>query len=200
MLAQNASAIALLKRLGEAETTHMGREVELAIDLMPSEAPDRDLLDVLREVAAGALAPGRTLLSALRPQRAGPPDRARLRDTIVVGTDGSEEAAQAVRCAAELAPALGVSVELVAVHWPLLGDRDAMEDVLAEGAARLRELGHRGDDPRAPGRSGGLADGCRRRGARAHDRAGTARRRRPPRRCCSGAWGRRSPPTPPATC
>jgi len=66
VLAQNASAIALLKRLGEVETTRMGREVELAIDLMPPEAPPRDLLDVLREVAAGALAPGRTLLAALR--------------------------------------------------------------------------------------------------------------------------------------
>jgi nucleotide-binding universal stress UspA family protein/GNAT superfamily N-acetyltransferase len=141
VLAQNASAIGLLKRLGESEMTRMGREVELAIDLTPAEAPDRDLFDVLREVAAGALAPGRTLLSALRPRRAGPPDRARLRDTIVVGTDGSEEAAQAVRCAAGLAPALGVSVELVAVHWPLLGDREEMDDVLRADAARLRKLG-----------------------------------------------------------
>ena len=140
VLAQNASAIALLRRLGDSETTHLGREVELEIDLTPA-APERDLLDVLRGVAVGALAPAQSLLASLLPRRSGPPDRAELRATIVVGTDGSEEAGQAVRCAGELAPALGVSVQLVAVHWPLLGDREAMDAALEAAAAELRELG-----------------------------------------------------------
>jgi nucleotide-binding universal stress UspA family protein/GNAT superfamily N-acetyltransferase len=141
VLAQNRSAIALLTRLGESETTRMGREVELVIELTTREEADRDLLAVLREVAAGALEPARSLLSHFLPRRGGPPDRTRLRDTIVVGTDGSEPAEEAVRCAAELAPALGVSVQLVAVHWPLLGDRERMDEVLRDAAAWLRERG-----------------------------------------------------------
>ena len=140
VLAQNAGAIALLNRLGRSETTRMGREVELTIDLTP-EAPAHDLLEVLREVGRGALAPARSLLAGLAPRRARPPDRTRLRDTIVVGIDGSDEAGQAVRCAAELAPALGVSVQLVVVHWPLLGDREAMDAVLDRAATALRERG-----------------------------------------------------------
>jgi nucleotide-binding universal stress UspA family protein len=141
VLAMNSDAIALLRRLGETSTTRMGREVELEIQLAPREQGSRDLLVLLREVAAGTLAPGRTLLQRLLPHRHGPPDRAQLRNTIVVGTDGSALAAGAVRCAGELAPALGASVQLVAVHWPLLGDRAEMEAVLDEAARALRDRG-----------------------------------------------------------
>jgi nucleotide-binding universal stress UspA family protein len=141
VLAMNSEAIALLRRLGETSTTRMGREVEIEIQLSPPDAGGRDLFELLREMAAGTLAPGRTLLQRMLPHRHGPPDRAALRNTIVVGTDGSEAAAAAVRCAAELAPALGASVQLVAAHWPLLGDREQMEAVLADAARDLRERG-----------------------------------------------------------
>ena len=140
VLAQNRDAIAVLKQLGEAETTHQGRELELEIRLTAPETARRDLLSILREVAAGTLEPALTLARALS-GRAGPPDRATLRDTIVVGTDGSEPATAAVRVAAELAPALGASVQLVAAHWPLLGDREAMDAVLDEAARDLRDRG-----------------------------------------------------------
>jgi nucleotide-binding universal stress UspA family protein/GNAT superfamily N-acetyltransferase len=142
VLAQNADAIALLKRLGEASTTHLGREVELEIALgAPEEAGTRDLRDTLREVAAGTLAPGRTLLHRLLPHRHGPPDRAALRNTIVVGTDGSALAGAAVRAAAALAPRLGASVQLVAVHWPVFGDRDAAGEALRLAEEALRAHG-----------------------------------------------------------
>jgi nucleotide-binding universal stress UspA family protein/RimJ/RimL family protein N-acetyltransferase len=140
VLAQNRAAIAVLRRLGETETTHRGPEVEMEIRLTAPGAARRDLGSILREVAAGTLEPARTLMRVLS-ARPGPPDRARLRDTIVVGTDGSEPAAAAVRLAGELAPALGVSVQLVAVHWPLLGDREAMDAVLGEAARELRDRG-----------------------------------------------------------
>ncbi|HEV2787385.1 MAG TPA: GNAT family N-acetyltransferase, partial [Solirubrobacteraceae bacterium] len=85
VLAQNREAITLLRRLGESTTTPMGREVEVVIRLAPEpEQGRRDLLTVLREVAAGTLAPGRSLLQRLLPRRSAPPDRARLRNTIVV--------------------------------------------------------------------------------------------------------------------
>jgi nucleotide-binding universal stress UspA family protein len=141
VLAQNRGAIALLHRLGEAETTRMGREVEILIELDQPEEARQDLLDLLRSVAAGTLAPGRTLLRRVLPRTGGPPDRSKLRDVMVVATDGSPPARAAVRCAAELAPALGVAVHVVAVHWPLLGDREAMDAVLEAAAAELRSSG-----------------------------------------------------------
>jgi nucleotide-binding universal stress UspA family protein len=152
VLAQNHDAIALLRSMGESSTTRMGREVEVRIRLVPEHTVGRrDLLTLLREVAAGTLAPGRSLVQRLVPSRYGPPDRSALRNTIVVGTDGSEPAQMAVREAAELAPALGASVELVAVHWPVFGDRDAMDAVL-RGAER--ELRARGVDVRTHVRRG----------------------------------------------
>jgi len=60
VLAHNTAAMAVLRQLGETGTTHQGREVELEIRL--TETPRRDLLTVLREVAAGTLEPARTLL------------------------------------------------------------------------------------------------------------------------------------------
>jgi nucleotide-binding universal stress UspA family protein/RimJ/RimL family protein N-acetyltransferase len=141
VLAENAQAIAVLKRLGETHTTRMGRELELEV-VLPAEKDGRSqLFAVLRAVAAGSLHPGRTLLGRLLPQSAGPPDRSRLRDTIVVGTDGSDGAAGAVRAAGRLAPALGASVQLVAAHWPLLGDRDETVATLRDAERALREAG-----------------------------------------------------------
>jgi len=141
VLARNRDAIALFRRLGETETAHMGREVELRIQLTPEEEDPRELLDVLREVASGTLAPARTLLAQVLPRRAPPPDRSALRNTIVVATDDSEPATAAVHAAAELAAALGASVQLVSVYWPLLGDRETMREALEEAAALLRERG-----------------------------------------------------------
>ena len=141
VLAQNRGAIALLHRLGEAETTRTGREVEIRIELDRPEAARQDLLALLRSVAAGTLAPGRNLLRRALPHTAGPPDRSALRDVMVVATDGSPPARAAVRCAAGLAPALGLAVHLVAVHWPLLGGRDAMDAALDSAAAELRGAG-----------------------------------------------------------
>ncbi|HKG66673.1 MAG TPA: universal stress protein [Solirubrobacteraceae bacterium] len=43
--------------------------------------------------------------------------------TIVVGTDGSDTARQAVREAVELASALGASIELVSAYEPVAGQR-----------------------------------------------------------------------------
>lgn len=141
VLARNRDAIALFRRLGDTETVHMGREVELRIALTAEDEGPRDLLDVLREVASGTLAPARTLLAQVLPSRTPPPDRSKLRDTIVVATDGSEPATAAVHAAAELAPALGASIQLVSVYWPLLGDREAMHEALERAAALLRERG-----------------------------------------------------------
>ena len=141
VLARNRDAIALFRRLGGTETTRAGPEVELEVRLGAEDAAERELLDLLRGVASGTLAPARTLLARLWPARAALPDRSTLRDTIVVATDGSPQAMAAVRAAAELAPALGVSVQIVAASWPLVGDEEEARAALASAAALLRGVG-----------------------------------------------------------
>ena len=104
--------------------------------------------------------------------------------SIVVGTDGSDTAKEAVRQATELAKALGASVHLVSAYEPigegrLREERQQIPDDMqwmvnpARGrgrdpartpAAAIEEAGARGRDLRARGRSGGR-DPRRRRGA-----------------------------------
>ena len=92
--------------------------------------------------------------------------------SIVVGTDGSETARQAVREATALAAALGASIELVCAYEPVAGQRlreeareaprdlqwmiNAREDVeatLREAAAEVEAAGRGRDDLRPRGRS-----------------------------------------------
>src|SRR5215208_6775989 len=75
VLARNRDAIALFRRLGETETTHAGREIELEVRLAAEEAAHDDLLDLLRAVAGGSLAPARSLLARFWPARDEPADR-----------------------------------------------------------------------------------------------------------------------------
>jgi nucleotide-binding universal stress UspA family protein len=67
--------------------------------------------------------------------------------SIVVGTDGSDTATQAVREAVDMAAALGARLELVSAYAPVPEQRlrserrDAPEDVLAQAADIAREAG-----------------------------------------------------------
>ena len=70
VLAQNRDAIALMHQLGRTETAHLGRELEVTVELTAPEAARSHLFALLREVAAGTLAPGRTLLHRLGTPRA----------------------------------------------------------------------------------------------------------------------------------
>jgi GNAT superfamily N-acetyltransferase len=69
VLARNERALGLLRRLGPSRTTRMGREVEVEIRIGPEPDGSQDLLAVLREVAAGTLAPARSLVARLFPRR-----------------------------------------------------------------------------------------------------------------------------------
>jgi nucleotide-binding universal stress UspA family protein len=59
--------------------------------------------------------------------------------SIVVGTDGSDTARQAVREATELAAAQGAAIELVSTYEP--GRREAGEATLREAAAEVEAAG-----------------------------------------------------------
>jgi GNAT superfamily N-acetyltransferase len=71
VLAQNRDAIALMHQLGRTDTAHLGREVEVTVELSAAEVARSHLCTLLREAAAGTVAPARTLLQRLRPPRAG---------------------------------------------------------------------------------------------------------------------------------
>ena len=94
--------------------------------------------------------------------------------TIVVGTDGSDTARQAVREAIELAAALGASIELVSAYEPVAGQRlreeareaprdlqwmvNAREDVEATLREAAEEIAAAGVTVRTHHREGDAAD------------------------------------------
>jgi nucleotide-binding universal stress UspA family protein len=59
---------------------------------------------------------------------------------IVVGTDGSDHAADAVEAGAELAAASDATVEVVAAHRLLLPDRAELGDVVRDAAEAHGDL------------------------------------------------------------
>jgi len=73
--------------------------------------------------------------------------------TIVVGTDGSDTARQAVREAVELASALGASIELVSAYEPVAGQR--LRDEAREAPRDLQWMIHAREDVEATLREAG---------------------------------------------
>jgi nucleotide-binding universal stress UspA family protein/GNAT superfamily N-acetyltransferase len=144
VLATNRDAIRVLERLGETTLHPNGREVELRIEL-PDEpetvVTGSDWRGMLGQFAAGSVEPARSLIEMLWPRgRRGEAGDAR-RNTIVVGTDGSEHAGAAVAAAADLAKATGAAVDVVGVHRFLPLDRADLETAVHAAAGTLRERG-----------------------------------------------------------
>jgi nucleotide-binding universal stress UspA family protein len=139
VLADNAAAIRTLERLGETTREALGREVQLSIALPERGRAGPPLRELLRDAATGVLVPARTLWERLVWRRR--PAIARPRNSIVVGTDGTSPAADAVRTAGELARASGASVHLVTAHRLLLDDRGEMDALLRRTADGLRARG-----------------------------------------------------------
>ena len=94
--AENRASLGLLERVGDTRRAFAAGEVDLLIDLPREPGIGTRLARALRAAAAGSLVPARR---AVRP---GLPLH-----TIVVGTDGSETAANALAAAVGLASALG---------------------------------------------------------------------------------------------
>jgi nucleotide-binding universal stress UspA family protein/GNAT superfamily N-acetyltransferase len=136
ILATNDEAIRVFERLGDTTIDSNGREVELHIDL-PAERPGPDWHRLLRQFAAGAAEPGRTLWELVWPRRRRPPTVAP-RNVIVLGTDGSDHADAAADTAAELARAFGASIEVVGAHRFLPSDQEDAADAVAAAGRRLR--------------------------------------------------------------
>ena len=142
VLAENDAALRLLGSLGEYWQRPDGNEVEVAIELAPEPTGRRTLMRLLRVAAEGGLAPAVSLLDRLGVRaRYGPPDRSSLANTIVVGVEPRRPGGAALRCAADLAPALGSTVQVVAARRPLLDSEQEAQEALVAAADRLRERG-----------------------------------------------------------
>ena len=151
VLAENVGAIRMMERVGETTRHSAGHEVEL--DIVLPDAPEEDrgpwLRALLRAVAAGTLAPARTLRDIAtehaREAEAARPDPAALGrslgEAIVVGTDGSDHARAAVRTAVGLACTLGAPLHVVAAHRFVLDPRREMDDLLRDTAAAIAAEG-----------------------------------------------------------
>jgi nucleotide-binding universal stress UspA family protein/RimJ/RimL family protein N-acetyltransferase len=140
VLADNPEAMRVLQRLGDTVVRPMGREVELEVALAPGPGAPARLVGLMRAAAAGTVAPARTVLDLLLPRRRGAPGDPR-GNRIVVGTDGSPDAQEAVRAAADLALATGAGLHVVGVHRLLLPDAEEVRDVVGETARELRGRG-----------------------------------------------------------
>jgi GNAT superfamily N-acetyltransferase len=143
VLAENDAALRLLGGIGEHWTRHDGNEVEIAIELAPPPAAGSVFTRLLRVAAEGGVSPAVTLLDRLGLRaRYGPPDRAEQANTLVVAVEPGTSDGAALRVAAELAPVLGASVQLVSARrLPVLGrERDA-DAALETAASALRDRG-----------------------------------------------------------
>ncbi|MGZ6638735.1 MAG: universal stress protein, partial [Solirubrobacteraceae bacterium] len=139
--AENRASLGLLEGVGTIRRTFAPGEVELVIELPPERGMGTRLARVLRAAAAGTLGPARP---AARP---GLPIR-----TIVVGTDGSQTAANSLALAVGLASALGAELHIVSAYSALQTPSDA-ESAVAKATGVTRDEGleavthARRDDP-----------------------------------------------------
>jgi nucleotide-binding universal stress UspA family protein len=143
--ADNRRAIAVLSSLGPTDRAVIeGGEVELDIELPPREGIGAGLANVLRAAGASLFSTGRLSrrLAArareLYEGRPGPLPPGLPGGPIVVGTDGSQNAAVAVRCAAELGRRLGAELHIACAHRPRLRSREQAERALAEATQAAR--------------------------------------------------------------
>ena len=139
--AENRASLGLLEGLGDTRRTFAPGEVELLIELPPERGLGTRLARVLRAAAAGSLVPARR---AVRP---GLPLQ-----TIVVGTDGSEMAANTLAAAVRFASALGAELHIVCAYSAVQTPSDTAAPLAkATGVARhegLEAVTHaRRDDP-----------------------------------------------------
>lgn len=138
VLANNAEALHVLERLGSTTRRAAGPEVELEIDIGPGPGPAERLLAILRQFAAGSLAPAWTLLDLLVPRRRGTFGEP-LGNRIVVGVDEPEAAV--TQAAGSVAALLDASVHVVGVHRLLLGESEGLRAAVEQVAGELRGAG-----------------------------------------------------------
>jgi RimJ/RimL family protein N-acetyltransferase len=143
VLAENAEALRVLERLGDAVQRPVGAQVELDIALPTQPRSGERVRAVLRGVASGALVPAismwRLVADFAYRRRADAIEHPA--NTIVAHVHVSNGSGVAVRVAGALAAARGARVHLVESYWPLVSDREEAEGRLESAAADLHATG-----------------------------------------------------------
>jgi GNAT superfamily N-acetyltransferase/nucleotide-binding universal stress UspA family protein len=142
LLAENREALRLLERLGDTEARRLGSQVELDIALPPARQPSPQLKLLLAGAARGLLVPAITMwrqVADFTYRRAEPVITPA--NVIVVHAHGADAEAPALSIAAGLAGPRRAEIHLVETYWPLLSDRDELDQRLATAAEELRDRG-----------------------------------------------------------
>jgi nucleotide-binding universal stress UspA family protein/GNAT superfamily N-acetyltransferase len=140
----NPASLGLLEGVGDVQRETDSGIVELVIELPRERGMGARLSQALRAAAAGTLIPAKTLahhvaVGVVSPPH--PPARPALPiQTIVVGADGSETAANALAVALQLAAVLGAIVHVVSAYGFLQAPSDA-DAVLAMAITAARAEG-----------------------------------------------------------
>ena len=112
--------------------------MHLAIELPAEPGAGLGWRSVLKAVAGGTVEPARNVVDMLWPRRSGEPGDER-RNVVVVGTDGSDHAAQAVETAASVAAGWDAAVEVVGAHRFLPPEQASVAEAVEGAATKLRE-------------------------------------------------------------
>jgi nucleotide-binding universal stress UspA family protein len=140
VLAGNRGAIAVLERLGSTTKRSQGNEILLDIELPSAPGAGTRWRSMLKAVASGTVEPARTVIDLLWPRRPGEPGDEH-RNVIVVGTDGSDHAAQAIETAASVAAGWGAAVEVVGAHRFLPPEQAGVTQAVRDACETLRARG-----------------------------------------------------------
>jgi RimJ/RimL family protein N-acetyltransferase len=143
VLAENADALRLLERLGDTVRHSYGPQVELEIELPPPAERAARLRLILSGAARGLLTPAismwRQVADFAYRRRADPV--AEPANVIVAHAAGADGESRAVDVATGLAAARDAHVHLVESYWPVLTDRDEVDQRLSATAADIRRRG-----------------------------------------------------------
>jgi len=142
LLAENIDALRLLERLGETQERRLGPQVELDIALPAAEQPSPQLRLALKGAARGLFVPAVSmwrLVADFAYRRTDP--TAEPANVIVAHAYAAGGEAPAVSVAGGLAGARRAHVHLVETYWPLLSNRQELDERLSSAAADLRRDG-----------------------------------------------------------
>jgi RimJ/RimL family protein N-acetyltransferase/nucleotide-binding universal stress UspA family protein len=144
VLAENADALRLLERLGDTVQRQAGSQVELDIELPAPREPSPQIRLVLSSAARGLVIPAISMwrqVADFAHARRGTGAAAEPANVIVAHAYAVEGQAPAVTVAAGLAAGRDAHVHLVETYWPVVSDRDEIDQRLAAAAEKLRRQG-----------------------------------------------------------
>jgi GNAT superfamily N-acetyltransferase len=144
VLAENTDVLRLIERLGDSVTRSEGPQLEIEVELPERPEPSASLRFLLAEAARGLVVPAismwRQVAEFARQHERGDVVTEPA-NVIVAHAHGASVDAPAVTVASGLAAARDSHIHLVESYWPVLSDRDEIDNRLSATANELRRKG-----------------------------------------------------------